>query len=1083
MSAGARGGADGDGGRPQPAAHGSGVLVLDLEVAGRHTVHRFDARRPVHGGRLESNDLPIAHPDVSRRHFRIRPCEHGFEIDDLDSRNGLLLNGVRVDGSAALLPGDRIGIGPHVRIRFLGARTPQRHASPDDTGRTEALAPIESESEPEPVRAPDTAPAAASDRRAATPQPERSVRASTRARRRRRRAHPVVTAAVWLGSLVGSALLLQFAYRQLTEPLPAARGPGPPARATPRSRGGDDAAWRALQTALAAGESPATALAALAARLERAGAQTAAEAVRAVQRRFVDRPAGEAKPARAALARALSAELRRLVDAQRFGTARALLEAARGAGLGELAPDTDAIAQAAHAAFASVRARARALEAAGDREGARALLLGFAARCDGLAVQNEAQAELRAMDEARLVEGTDHEDTATQRPPEDTLQARREAAVLRARAEQALRTLRWHEALEHWRALAALPAPPEAALEGGWGLLDSARVAALERRLLRALSADTPKRPVITLELAPGITARVTAADADGVRLEGQLGPGGGRVVDARRWRDMAPSTIYAILAGVPDPGPDELLALATYALRAGLETEAHAALVDLWQRFPAHRREALVLLGRFEPAALRTPFEAWTVFEGRLVPRAERERIEAERAAARERARELERELARRDAAARLERLFAEAQSLLEAGSYRAGRAALRAIARRDPDGAWGARARQRLADPVLRRRPLAVHGPERGRISFVLLAEGYPLDEAAQRRFDREAERAWRVLARSEPWAEYAGWCNAYAVNVWSREAGLDREPGGLRRDTVFGGIVRDGVFTVDRAAVAAVIDRWPGPKVAIVIGNGEARVATGGGGVCAIPRGMLDVTPHEVGHAFAELGDEYDEEPGRSGPPAPRANGPVPVRVLAPNLVAGNDPEALRANAPWRHWFALGERNWTGRPVDLFEGGGRRRYDVWRAQRDCRMRTPGAPFCVACMERMVVRIHEVLPVIDRREPTEAQLRIRAGERARFAVVALAPRRGPLEASFTLVRAADGDGSTEGRDDEAAEPLPGRGRPLPDGRVRYEVRTPPLEPGRYTVTATLSDPTAWVALPDRSALAHTVRWQVVVR
>lgn len=67
-------------------------------------------------GRHPDSDLVIDHLTVSRRHAELRWTPEGYVVNDLDSRNGCLANGVRV--SAALLrPGDELVLG-QVRVRF-----------------------------------------------------------------------------------------------------------------------------------------------------------------------------------------------------------------------------------------------------------------------------------------------------------------------------------------------------------------------------------------------------------------------------------------------------------------------------------------------------------------------------------------------------------------------------------------------------------------------------------------------------------------------------------------------------------------------------------------------------------------------------------------------------------------------------------------------------------------------------------------------------------------------------------------------------------------------------------------------------
>jgi Protein of unknown function (DUF3662)/FHA domain len=61
-------------------------------------------------GRSRDCDVVIPDPNVSRRHAEVRRGEDGWWVVDLDSTNGVKVNGRRVD-EAPLRPGDRIRIG------------------------------------------------------------------------------------------------------------------------------------------------------------------------------------------------------------------------------------------------------------------------------------------------------------------------------------------------------------------------------------------------------------------------------------------------------------------------------------------------------------------------------------------------------------------------------------------------------------------------------------------------------------------------------------------------------------------------------------------------------------------------------------------------------------------------------------------------------------------------------------------------------------------------------------------------------------------------------------------------------------
>ncbi len=135
-SAGFRGG----GGR----AYTSGVAVLVFEEGpARGAVFDLPVGREVALGREVGCDVLVDDPHASRRHALIRPAAPaegaaagagGLVLEDLGSRNGTLLDGVRLTGSAPLRPGDRIRIGETV-LRLLPDEAEVlglgREASPD----------------------------------------------------------------------------------------------------------------------------------------------------------------------------------------------------------------------------------------------------------------------------------------------------------------------------------------------------------------------------------------------------------------------------------------------------------------------------------------------------------------------------------------------------------------------------------------------------------------------------------------------------------------------------------------------------------------------------------------------------------------------------------------------------------------------------------------------------------------------------------------------------------------------------------------------------------------------------------------
>ena len=70
-------------------------------------------------GRSAQCDLTFASNELSRSHARLTRTEAGYAVKDLDSLNGLFLNGIRVHG-AQLCEGDAVQIGNIVLIYSEG---------------------------------------------------------------------------------------------------------------------------------------------------------------------------------------------------------------------------------------------------------------------------------------------------------------------------------------------------------------------------------------------------------------------------------------------------------------------------------------------------------------------------------------------------------------------------------------------------------------------------------------------------------------------------------------------------------------------------------------------------------------------------------------------------------------------------------------------------------------------------------------------------------------------------------------------------------------------------------------------------
>ncbi|MBI4322534.1 MAG: FHA domain-containing protein [Chloroflexi bacterium] len=119
-------------GAPFPGWKGTSYLNLLLRATGEPLgeAEWLISRQEVVVGRGHAADLDLAHDSVSRRHARLSRVAAGFQIEDLDSRNGTQVNGERIVGVTPLSDGDRVAIGDvHLAVLLIPAEPPAQIAA------------------------------------------------------------------------------------------------------------------------------------------------------------------------------------------------------------------------------------------------------------------------------------------------------------------------------------------------------------------------------------------------------------------------------------------------------------------------------------------------------------------------------------------------------------------------------------------------------------------------------------------------------------------------------------------------------------------------------------------------------------------------------------------------------------------------------------------------------------------------------------------------------------------------------------------------------------------------------------------
>lgn len=82
-------------------------------------------KRPMAGGRDPATEIQLIDDRVSRRHFQIRLQDESYVIRELRSKNGVFVNGRRIEGEQILNDEDQIKVG-NTEMAFFAEDNPER---------------------------------------------------------------------------------------------------------------------------------------------------------------------------------------------------------------------------------------------------------------------------------------------------------------------------------------------------------------------------------------------------------------------------------------------------------------------------------------------------------------------------------------------------------------------------------------------------------------------------------------------------------------------------------------------------------------------------------------------------------------------------------------------------------------------------------------------------------------------------------------------------------------------------------------------------------------------------------------------
>ena len=252
--------------------------------------------------------------------------------------------------------------------------------------------------------------------------------------------------------------------------------------------------------------------------------------------------------------------------------------------------------------------------------------------------------------------------------------------------------------------------------------------------------------------------------------------------------------------------------------------------------------------------------------------------------------------------------------------------------------------------APPQIRRRSVwGANNPNALTLAF--FAEGFTSGELPL--FHQMVDRCIAAFETTAPFNRFLGHLSVAEVDTVSLDSGIK---GNEARGTVFKGRFQAGslerVILIDQTVASKLLDLcFTRSAVALVVANTSKYGGSGGAATVfsCEPTWAAEIAMHELGHSLFGLADEYDVagQAATMHPVEPNVCGTAARPGLKwTDLVSPETPlPTQRRGAPVP----------AGLPIGAYEGAKYQASGVFRPEFNCKMRTPGEPFCLVC-ERVI-------------------------------------------------------------------------------------------------------------------------------
>ena len=280
--------------------------------------------------------------------------------------------------------------------------------------------------------------------------------------------------------------------------------------------------------------------------------------------------------------------------------------------------------------------------------------------------------------------------------------------------------------------------------------------------------------------------------------------------------------------------------------------------------------------------------------------------------------------------------------------------------------------------------------------RINIVLLADGYQTAELDQ--FIIDVNNFISGLFLEQPYKEYENYFNVFAIKVPSNESGASH-PGTatdvveanqnhpvISVDNYFGstfdyaGIHRLLVATNTSSIYTVLGNNFPLYDVVVVMAN-SSYYGGSGGFIATVSTNVssAEVAEHELGHTFAQLGDEY------------YAGDNYATEKV--NMTQNTDPSSVK----WKNWY--GDNG-----IGIYQHSGSGNASQWyKPHQNCKMQYLNNPFCSVCIEATIEKIHAYINPIDSYSPSSLTIQTTSFP-IEFSLELINPSPNTLKIDWTL-------------------------------------------------------------------------------